>query len=165
MSPASAGGCLTAEPQGSPLTIFFCVHFPCAVLSGSVVSSSFKTPWTVACQAPLFTGFSRQEYWRGLPSPPPTPDPRIELISFAYLALAGGLFTTSATWGAPRLPWLWVYAYFVSCLPCLACVLVTNCCKSGRMKQGRCENLQCTEHWEMLWVHCVKFSQTPASSS
>ena len=31
----------------------------------------FATPRTVACQAPLFMGFSRQEYWSGLPSPPP----------------------------------------------------------------------------------------------
>ena len=29
------------------------------------------TPWTVACQAPLSMGFSRQEYWSGLPFPPP----------------------------------------------------------------------------------------------
>ena len=29
------------------------------------------TPWTVACQAPLSRGFSRQEHWRGLPCPPP----------------------------------------------------------------------------------------------
>ena len=28
-------------------------------------------PWAVACQAPLSVGFSRQEYWSGLPSPPP----------------------------------------------------------------------------------------------
>ncbi|CAI9165670.1 unnamed protein product [Rangifer tarandus platyrhynchus] len=31
----------------------------------------FVTPWTVACQAPLFMGFSRQEHWSGLPFPPP----------------------------------------------------------------------------------------------
>ena len=31
----------------------------------------FATPWTVACQAPLSMGFSMQEYWRGLPCPPP----------------------------------------------------------------------------------------------
>ena len=31
----------------------------------------FATPWTAACQAPLFMGFLRQEYWSGLPSPPP----------------------------------------------------------------------------------------------
>ena len=41
------------------------------LLSRSVVSNSFATPWTVADQAPLSLGFSRQEYWSGLPYPPP----------------------------------------------------------------------------------------------
>ena len=38
------------------------------------------TPWAVACQAPLSMGFSRQEYWSGLPFPSPgdLPDPGIE---------------------------------------------------------------------------------------
>ena len=31
----------------------------------------FVTLWTVACQAPLSMGFSRQEYWNALPYPPP----------------------------------------------------------------------------------------------
>ena len=41
----------------------------------------FVTPWTVAYQAPLSMGFSRQEYWSGLPFPSPgdLPDPGIEL--------------------------------------------------------------------------------------
>ena len=43
----------------------------------------FATPWTVAHQAPLSMGFSRQEYWSGLPGPPPgdLPDPGIEPVS------------------------------------------------------------------------------------
>ena len=43
----------------------------------------FATPWTIACQAPSSVGFSRQEYWSGLPFPPPgdLPDPGIELWS------------------------------------------------------------------------------------
>ena len=43
----------------------------------------FVTPWTVAHQAPLSMGFSRQEYWSGLPWPPPgdLPDPGIEPVS------------------------------------------------------------------------------------
>ena len=43
----------------------------------------FATPWTVACKAPLSMGFSRQEYWSGLPYPLPgdPPDSRIELSS------------------------------------------------------------------------------------
>ena len=42
-----------------------------------VVSNSFTTPWTVAHQALLFMGFSRQEYWSRSPFPPPEdlPDP------------------------------------------------------------------------------------------
>ena len=56
----------------------------------------FVTPWTVACQGPLSMGFSRQEYWSGLPFPPPRnlPDPGIKPLSFASPALAGKFFTT-----------------------------------------------------------------------
>ena len=44
--------------------------------------------------------FSRQEYWSGLPCPPPGafPNPGIELVSLMSPALAGGYLTTSATW-------------------------------------------------------------------
>ena len=57
----------------------------------------FVTPWTVALQAPLSMGVSRQEYWSGLPCPPPAdlPDPGIELMSFTSPALAGSFFTTN----------------------------------------------------------------------
>ena len=50
--------------------------------------------------APLSMGFSRQEYWSGLPCPPPgnLPDPGIEPTSLMFLGLAGGFFTSSATW-------------------------------------------------------------------
>src|SRR5574337_841998 len=53
----------------------------------------FAIPWIVALQAPLSMGFSRQEYWSGLPFLPPgdLPNPRIE---FVYPALAGRFFTT-----------------------------------------------------------------------
>ena len=42
--------------------------------------SDSATPWTIACQTPLSTGFSRQEYWSGLPFPSPgdLPNPGIE---------------------------------------------------------------------------------------
>ena len=60
------------------------------------------TLWTVACQAPLSMGFSRQEYWGGLLCPPPAdlPDPGIEPKSLTSPALAGEFFTASATWEA-----------------------------------------------------------------
>ena len=49
----------------------------------------FVTPWTVAHQAPLSVGLPRQEYWSGLPFPPPggVPDPRIKPSSPASPAL------------------------------------------------------------------------------
>ena len=58
------------------------------------------TLWTIACQAPLSMGFSRQEYWSGLPWPPPAdlPNPGIKPASLASPALAGKFFTTSAIW-------------------------------------------------------------------
>ena len=60
------------------------------------------TQWAVAGQAPLSTGFSRQEYWSKLSCPPPwdLPDPGIEATSLMSPALAGRFFTTSATWEA-----------------------------------------------------------------
>ena len=63
----------------------------------------FMTPWIVAHQAPLSMGFFRQEYWSGLPWPPPgdLPDPGIEPISFMSPALAGGFCITTTTWEAP----------------------------------------------------------------
>ena len=50
--------------------------------------------------------FSRQEYWKALPFPPPgdLPNPGTELKSPTSPALAGGLLTMSATWEAPSLP-------------------------------------------------------------
>ena len=55
----------------------------------------FATPLTVACQASLSMGFPRQEYWSGLPFPPPgdLPHPGTEPTSLSSPALAGGFFT------------------------------------------------------------------------
>ena len=71
-----------------------CVHM-C-----TVVFDSFVTLETVAHQTPLSTEFSRQEYGRELPFPPPgdLPNPGIKPTSLESPALAGGFFTTSATW-------------------------------------------------------------------
>ena len=59
--------------------------------------------WTVAHQAPLSMGFSRQEYWNGLPYLPSEvlPDPGVEPVSLKSPALAGRFFTTGTTWEAP----------------------------------------------------------------
>ena len=66
----------------------------------------FSTLWTVTCQAPLSMGFSRKEYWSGLPCPPPgdLPHPGIKSASLESPALADRFFTSSTTWEALRKP-------------------------------------------------------------
>ena len=73
----------------------------CAQLLRSV--RLFATLWTVARQAPLFMGFSRQEYWSGLPFPPPGDflNPEVEPASPTFPALAGGFLTTEPKSGSP----------------------------------------------------------------
>ena len=68
------------------LTCFSCVRL-------------FATLCTVAHQAPLSLGFFRQEYWSGLPCPPPgdPPDPGIDSASLMPPILVGGFFITTAT--------------------------------------------------------------------
>ena len=78
-------------------TLSMCVcmlsHFSCVRLSATLR--------TIACQAPLSMGLSRQEYWSGLLCPPKDlPDPGIQPGLFT--SLAGGFFTASATWGFPK---------------------------------------------------------------
>ena len=60
----------------------------------------FATARTVACQAPLSMGFSRQEYWSRLPCPSPgdLPSPGIKPASLKSPAVASRFFTTQATW-------------------------------------------------------------------
>ena len=62
----------------------------------------FMTLWAVALQDPLSLGFSRQEYWSGLPCPPPgdLPDPGMELASL-YISCIGRFFTPAANWEPP----------------------------------------------------------------
>ena len=68
-------------------------HFSCVQL--------FATLWTIACQAPLSMGFSRQEYWSKLLFPPPRdlPNPEIQPASLTSPALAGRFFTTGVSGG------------------------------------------------------------------
>ena len=82
----------------SPLFIIFFTYWGClqSHLSHVWVSESL---WAVACQASLSMGFSRQEYWNGLPCPLPgdLPYPGTEPTSLMSPALADGFFTTSTT--------------------------------------------------------------------
>ena len=69
-------------------------HFNCVQLCGTL--------WSIAHQAPLSMGFSRQEYWNGSPFPSPEDlhNWGIEHTSLMSPALAGTFFTNTATWEA-----------------------------------------------------------------
>ena len=75
----------------------FLVAKPACMLRCFSPVQLFATLWSVACQAPLSIGFSRQEYWSGLPCPPSGNllHPRIKNVSLMSPALAGVFFTTS----------------------------------------------------------------------
>ena len=83
--------------SGMPKTLTVLSRFSCVQLC--------VTPWTVAHQAPLSMGFSKQKYWSGLPCPSPgdLPDSGIEPTSLSSPALAGGFFTTSTPWNPKTL--------------------------------------------------------------
>ena len=87
------------------ISIIWCIDW--CVLSRFSCAWLFTTPWTVACQPPLSMGFSRQEYWTGLPCPPPRgslpPRDRI-LVS----CIAGRLFTAEPS----GIPYYLVYMYY-----------------------------------------------------
>ena len=82
------------SPQ-HPIGLWYPEELLLPLFSHSVMSDSFETPWTIAHQAPLSMGSSRQEYRCGLPFPSPgdLPDPGIEFMS---PALAGGFSTTES---------------------------------------------------------------------
>ena len=106
------------------LYIYVCICVYTHTHTSSVMSDSFATPWTVACQAPLSMEFSRQEYWRGLPFPTPgdLPDPGSEAMSPMSHALTGGFFTTVSL-GKPICMYVcmcvYIYIYRNIMNPCL----------------------------------------------
>ena len=83
------GRCKPLHRKWIKISYYICMH------ACSVVSNSFVTPWTVAGQAPLSMGFSRQEYGSGLlfPLPRDLHNPE-EAESPLSPALAGRHFTT-----------------------------------------------------------------------
>ena len=107
------------------------MSFLCAcVLSCFSHIQLFETAWTVVHQAPLFMGFSRQEYWIGLPFPSPEdlPNAGIEPMSLMSLELAGG-FLPLAPSGKPQFS-LYICKFleadaFMTSIPLKNCFLST----------------------------------------
>ena len=75
----------------------------------------FATPWTAACQAPLPMGFSRQEYWSGLPCPPlgDLTNPGIEPVSLTSNLHWQAGFLPLVPSGKPN-PWAWATIHGVA---------------------------------------------------
>ena len=88
--------------EGNETVSGICLKYSNDVLRHSVMSDSLWHPWTVACQALLSMGLSRQEHWSGLPFPLPgyLSDPAIEHTSTCESWTAGRFFT-------PEPPFQW----------------------------------------------------------
>ena len=96
-----------------------CVHAMslqlCLTLCDPMEPTRLLCPWR----------FSRQEYWRELPCPPPgdLPSPETEPMSLTSLALAGTFFATSATWEAHLIASLPSNSLLILSLLCILCIL------------------------------------------
>ena len=86
--------------EGTSACVCMLSHLSCLTLCDPMSCSPPRLlcPW----------GFSKQEYWKGLSRPPSgdLPNSGIQLVSLLSPALAGGFFTTSATWEARGEKWM-----------------------------------------------------------
>ena len=106
------------------------------LFSQSVVSNSFATPWTVARQAPLLTGFPRQEYWSGLPFPSPgdLPDPgikptslwQVDSLPLSHLGKTICIYYLYIWEAYSVCVCVYIYIYTIVCLIAQSCL--TLCC-------------------------------------
>ena len=94
----------------------------------------FETPWTITCQAPLSMGFSRQEYWSGLPFPSTR-----DLLLLAIKPKSPGLQSDSLPLVPPGKPYVCIYAHkYIWGLPVRDADLIPG---SGRSPAGGHGNL------------------------
>ena len=84
--------------------------------------------WTVACQSPLSLELSRQEYWSGLPFPPPGDHLNLEIKP--HISCIGRqvfcffFFTTNANWEAQEYVWNRIVYTFLVWLPLLSIIIL-----------------------------------------
>jgi len=154
----------------------YCLFCACAQLLSHIWL--FVTPWTLAYQAPLSMGFSRQEYWSRLPFPPPgdLPNPGTER---AFPALAGGFFTTEPP-GEPRcLFWslLLLFSGSVACQASLSFTVFQSLLKLMSIESGMLSNhhsppaLNLSQHkglfqwlmWPKDWSFSFSISISPSN--
>ena len=136
-----------------PLPSIWYIFLWCCLLAKSC-PSLFATPWTVARQAPLSMGFSRQEYWSGLPFPSSgnLPRPGIELTS---CKLASRVFTTEPLLFPYR---EFPYSFQVYCLKVrLLGRFFPPCCLSRVSLCGVLVQWSSLSLSLFFWLHCAVF--------
>ena len=129
----------------------------------------FSTLRTVAHQAPLSTEFSRQEYWNGLPLPPPgdLPHPGIKPLSLTSLALVGGFFTTSTTLEAREMPCLFLFYQANSYLMLKTLLIHPSSTKSSLPQHSIMSEHPHIHHWgypmatPTLCLACIYYRAPP----
>ena len=89
----------TCDNVNTAEAFFFILYIDAAATAKSLQCPTLCDPMDCSLPGPLPMGFSRHEYWSGLPCPPPgdLPNTRIEPRSLKSPALADGFFTTSVT--------------------------------------------------------------------
>ena len=111
MSPS--GSLPSVHGLSAPFLIWYAFAQYCTVCYAKSLQSplTLSDPMDCSLPAPLSMEFSRQEYWSGLPCPllGDLPNPGIKPTSLMSPALAGGFFTTSATWEALTQPYFFVF--------------------------------------------------------
>ena len=146
-----SGPCLP-RPLLFPLLLSAYTGFPYAMLSCLSHVWLLANLKTVAFQAPLSMGFSRQEYWSGLLCPPPgdLPDPGIEPMSPVSPALAGGFFTA---------PWVVTSSTFQHYLESPIGFPYFGPKKENRKKKK--QNWTCLPHLGPVWFPSVHYLTAP----
>ena len=105
----------------------------CACVQARSLQSclTLSTLWIIACQVPLSMGFSRQEYWSGLPCPPPgdLPEPGIESTSLNVFCTGKQVLYQLAPPRKPHLSYRlelkikWKHMSIINCIPSHKCEL------------------------------------------
>ena len=119
----------------------------------------FVTLWTVAHQAPLFMGFSRQEYWSGWPCPPPgLPDPGSKPVShvswigkrvlYHWLHLGSPVVQESSLFSSPSL--VFIHRTFFLNYPLNWRIITSQCCVGFSVRQ--CESAVSIHICPLSWA-------------
>ena len=122
----------------------------------SLQSCPTPTLWTITRQAHLSKGFSRQEYWSGLPGRPQRdlPYPAIDPTSLISPTYAGGFFTTGTTWETPEYVYwqcIFIYRHHVMFITKLGFMLLSLALLLNISRNRDLMSVYCS----ITWMYCI----------